>query len=107
MSKLDINIPHNLSTEEALTRIQGMLQKLQQEQKDTIRDVSESWHGNAGEFSFSAKGFALAGKIRVEDNAVNITSDLPFALSFFKGKIADVIREKAGDLLQSDKPAAE
>jgi hypothetical protein len=102
MSKLDINIPHNLSTEEALARVQGLLQKLQKEQRDTIRDVSESWQGNEGQFSFSAKGFALAGKIRVEDKIVNIKSDLPFALSFFKSKIEDVIRGKAGELLNPD-----
>jgi putative polyhydroxyalkanoate system protein len=100
MSKLDINIPHSLSADEALTRIKGLLQKLQNEQKDTVRDVSEHWEGNRGEFSFSAKGFNLSGKIRVEDNAVNINSDLPFTLSFFKGAIADVIRKQAGELLQ-------
>jgi hypothetical protein len=101
MSKLDINIPHELPAEEALSRIQGLLQKLQHEQKDTIRDVAERWEGKRGEFSFSAKGFNLSGKIRVEDNAVNINSDLPFALSFFKSKIADVIKEKASELLHA------
>jgi hypothetical protein len=101
MAKLDITIPHNLSSEEALIRIQGLLKQLQDEQKDTIRNVSEQWNGNEGEFSFSAKGFDLAGKIRVEENAVTINSQLPFALSFFKGAISNVIKEKAGELLSS------
>lgn len=101
MAKLDITIPHQLSSQEALTRVKGLLQQLQQEQKDTIRNVSERWLGNEGEFSFSAKGFDLAGKIRVEDNAVKIDGELPFALSFFKGAISKVIKEKAGELLSS------
>ncbi len=99
MAQLDITIPHGLPTQEALTRIQGLLKKLQLEQKDTIRDVSETWNGNEGEFSFSAKGFDLSGKIKVEENLVSINSKLPFALSFFKGKISQLIKEKAGELL--------
>ena len=101
MAKLDIAIPHSLSQQEALIRIQGLLQKLQQEQKDTIRDVSETWNGNEGEFSFSAKGFDLAGKIRVEENRVSINGQLPFLLSFFKEKISEVIKEKADKLLSA------
>ena len=99
MAKLDIKIPHQLSREEALERVQGMLRKLQAEQKNTIRDVSEKWEGNQGEFSFSAKGFDLSGKIRVEDNFVIIDGQLPFALSFFKSQISRVIEEKAGEVL--------
>jgi hypothetical protein len=101
MAKLDITIPHNLSQGEALTRIQGLLKQLQEEQKDTIRNVSEQWNGNEADFSFSAKGFDLAGKIRVEENSVTINGQLPFALSFFKGAISNVIKEKAGKLLSS------
>ena len=101
MAKLDIAIPHQLPPAEALKRIQGLLRKLQEDQKDMISNVSETWEGNEGEFSFSAKGFDLAGKIRVEDNFVSINGQLPFALSFFKGKISQVIEEKAGKLLAS------
>jgi len=99
MAKLDITIPHSLPKEEALARVQGLLGKLQQEQKDFIKDVSEKWNGNEGEFSFSAKGFDLSGTITVEENNVNINGQLPFALSFFKGMISQVIKEKAGELL--------
>ncbi len=101
MAKLDIEIPHQLPRQEALDRIQGMLRKLQEEQKDTVRNVSEKWEGNEGEFSFSAKGFDLSGKIRVEENSVNINGELPFALSFFKSQISRVIQDKAGALLSS------
>jgi len=101
MATLDIAIPHNLPQQEALTRIQGLLGQLRKEQAGTISDVNEIWNGNEGEFSFSAKGFDLAGKITVEKNQVNINSRLPFALSFFKSKISEVIREKAGELLSA------
>ena len=102
MATLDISIPHQLAPQEALNRIQGLLQQLQRDQADTIKDVKENWNGNEGEFSFSANGFDLFGKIKVEENFVHIDGKLPFALSFFKGKISEVIKEKAGALLSSN-----
>ena len=101
MAKLDIAIPHNLPPQEALTRIQGLLGQLRKEQAGTITDVNETWSGNEGQFSFSAKGFDLSGKITVEENQVRVNGQLPFALSFFKGQISDVIRNKAGELLSA------
>lgn len=101
MAQLDIDLPHELPQQEALTRIQGLLKKLQIEQKDSIKDVSETWNGNEGEFSFSAKGFDISGKIKVEENLVSINGRLPFALSFFKEKISELIKEKAGEILSA------
>ncbi len=101
MANLDIAIPHNLPKQEALTRIQGLLGQLRKEQAGTISHVNETWNGNEGDFSFSAKGFDISGKITVEEDKVSINGQLPFALSFFKGKISQVIREKAGELLSS------
>lgn len=101
MAQLDIDLPHELPQQEALTRIQGLLKKLQLEQKDSIKDVSETWNGNEGEFSFLAKGFDISGKIKVEDNLVSINGRLPFALSFFKEKISGLIKEKAGEILSA------
>ena len=100
MSKLNLNIPHQLSKEEALDRIRHMLENLKKEQKNTISNVKEQWEGDTGNFSFTAKGFKLAGNIQVNDSNVEINSDLPFAVSFFKGKISSLITEKAQELLR-------
>jgi putative polyhydroxyalkanoic acid system protein len=99
MSKLSLNIPHTQTQEEALGRIKQLLGRLQEEQKGTISNVQESWDGPNGNFSFSAKGFNISGNIQVRENEVLLNSDLPFALSFFKGKIASVITDEAGKLL--------
>lgn len=100
MSQLNIDIPHQLSQEEALARIKNLLSNLKEEQKDVISDVSENWQGPKGDFSFSAKGFNLAGNIEVNPSNVSINADLPFALSFFKGMIGNVITQKATALLK-------
>jgi hypothetical protein len=100
MSKLSLNIPHAQTQEEALSRIKQLLGRLQEEQKGTITDVHENWNGPNGNFSFSAKGFKIAGSIQVKDKEVLLESDLPFAVSLFKGQIASIITEKANTLLK-------
>ena len=99
MSKLDIEIPHQLPKEEALSRIKNLLVDLQRDHKDMIKNVSDEWHENEGNFSFNAKGFDISGKIRVDDVKVSLKGDLPFMLSFFKSQISNVIKERAGKLL--------
>lgn len=99
MSKLEVSVPHKLTKEEALTRIQQLMTRLQQEQKDTVQHVTEEWNGNHGQFSFSAKGFNVTGTIDVEDDEVKMEGNLPMMLSFFKDTIANVIKDKAGKLL--------
>lgn len=99
MSKLEMSIPHQLSQQEAVTRIQQLLKKLADEQKDVVSNVKEEWNGNNGQFAFNAKGFDLSGKIQVNPSSVDINADLPFMVSLFSGKIKSIITEKATELL--------
>lgn len=99
MSDLKLSIPHKLSAEEALARIKNLLNDLKNDHQDMVEQVNEDWNGNAGRFSFSVKGFSLSGSIAVSDSAVDIDAKLPFAVSLFKGKISQVITDKAKQLL--------
>lgn len=99
MSQLDISVPHQLPQEEALSRVKNLLAEVQEEQKHLIDDLSEEWDGNNAKFSFNAKGFSLDGTIQVNEKDVTIQGDLPFMLSFFKGKIEEVIKNKAAAIL--------
>ncbi|OJY92173.1 MAG: hypothetical protein BGP13_08390 [Sphingobacteriales bacterium 40-81] len=99
MASLNINIPHSLPKEEALSRIKGLLQQVKGEQANVVSNVQENWEGDKGTFSFSAMGFDLSGLIDVKENGVDINADLPFAVSLFKGKIKELITEKATQLL--------
>jgi hypothetical protein len=99
MSDLNLNIPHKLSSEEALTRIKKLLTSLREEHKDLIDNAQEEWDGTRGKFGFSVKGIDLDGVIDVNSSSVDIHSKLPFMVSFFKGKIAQVITDKATELL--------
>ena len=99
MSNLSLNIPHSQTQEEALSRVKQLLSRLQEEHKGTITNVQETWNGPNGQFSFSAKGFNIAGTIQVRENEVHLESDLPFAVALFKGQIAAMITDKAKALL--------
>lgn len=96
---MNINIPHKLSNDEALSRIKTLLTKLKTEQKDVVSNVREEWNGNKGNFAFTAKGFDVEGVITVNEGMVDIDAKLPFALSLFKGAISKFIKDKAQDLL--------
>ena len=101
MSKLNIKITHHLPQAEALARIKKLLADLRGEQKDMIKDVSETWNGNEGNFRFTLRGFDISGKLEVEAHEVIVKGDIPLVLVFFKGRISDVIKEKAEQLLSS------
>lgn len=99
MAALNINIPHSLPKEEALSRIKGLLQQVKEEQANVVSNIKESWQDDKGEFSFTAMGFDLSGLIDVKDDGIDINAELPFAVSLFKGKIKEIITEKAAQLL--------
>jgi hypothetical protein len=45
-------------------------------------------------------GFDISGTLTVNENSVGLDAELPFAASLFKGKIRELIEEKAGELLK-------
>jgi len=103
MPKIELNIPHELSQSEALTRIQNFLPDLKTEHSDKIKDLEESWNGNTGEFKFKISGFKVSGTLQVGEDFVLINGELPFAALLFKGMIENSIREKAMELLGEKK----
>ncbi len=105
MAHFDMSIPHSLSQQEALQRIQTLLTETKKEHGDKISQLTEKWSGNKGEFSFVIMGFEIAGTLTVNEKNVDLDAELPFAASLFKGKIKELINEKAGELLKPYPPA--
>ena len=99
MSKLNIVVSHQLTQKEAGERIQGLLTQMKRDYGDNIKDLNENWSENSCRFSFTVMGSAITGTLDILSDEVHINGDLPFAASFFKGKIEETIREKATDLL--------
>jgi hypothetical protein len=99
MPKMSIKVPHQLTQEEATTRIHTLLSDLKNEHGDQIRDLKETWNGNRCDFSFKAMGFSTSGTLVVTDSGAELTGNLPFAALPFKGKIEETIRQRAERLL--------
>lgn len=99
MPSIEMSIPHQLGEQEARRRIQELLPKMKADFGDQIKDLKEEWNGNTGRFSFSVMGFSVSGNLIVNESTVDLDGDLPFAATFFKGKIKSVIQEKAQEVL--------
>ena len=99
MPNIEMNIPHKLSQEEALLRIQSLLQKVKAKFANAIRDLKEEWNGNIGSFSFTVKGYEVSGILTVKPSSVELDGKIPFAAAFFKGKIKSVIATEAEKIL--------
>jgi hypothetical protein len=99
MSNLVMQIPHKLSQEEALSRIQKVLQSVQTRFAGQIKDLHQEWNGNTGEFSFSAMNMPVSGTLTVNGQNVELDGKIPLAASMFQGKIKSVIMEEAGKIL--------
>lgn len=99
MPKLNMSVPHQLSKEEAMTRIRTIFQKLKSEHAGRIDDLQEQWTDDGGTFKFSAMGFPVSGSLAVTPADIKISGDLPFAATFFKSRIESTIRDRASELL--------
>lgn len=101
MPKMSMEIPHDLSQEEARTRVQGMISTLREQYGDKISDLHEEWNGDTGKFSLRAMGYKLAGTLQVTDSNVKVDGDLPWAAKPFQGTIEATIRERTERLLKA------
>lgn len=99
MSKLEMNIPHQLEQQEALIRIQTLLKRVEAQFGSQVQDMQQEWSGNEGKFSFKVMNMPVSGTLTVNQTDVSLDSQLPFAAAMFSGKIKSVIMEEAKKVL--------
>lgn len=98
MPSLNISVLHLLPMSEALVQMQNLFNSLQCDEK-RISHVSQKWNGNEGEFTLLFNKFTVFGSIKVQEQLVIVTTNLPFGLYFFRGYINKLIEERAVQLL--------
>ena len=101
MPSMTITVPHQLSEDEAMRRIQSLLSEVKRDHGDRVSDLKETWSANHGEFSFKAMGFSLSGWIDVKPSEVVMKGNYPLAAMPFRGRIESMVRERAEQLLAS------
>ena len=100
MPNIHVAVDHELTQKEALKRIHTLLKDTKKEYGALVTDLEETWKGNEGTFSFSARGYAISGTIDVSSPTVTLDGEVPLALGFFKGKIEGMLRDRAEKLLR-------
>jgi hypothetical protein len=96
---MTMKIPYQISEDEALQRIKGMINELKQQHGNQVSNLKEDWQGNTGTFSLTAQGFNTGGTLTVEPNQVVLNGDIPWAAKPFQGMIEATIRERVDRLL--------
>lgn len=94
-----VSVPHQLSKEEAIERIRGLVSQLRKEYGDQVSDVEEKWSGDRCEFSLRIRRMKLAGSIQVRSSSAEIRGNLPFAARMFEGQARKLIEQRARELL--------
>jgi hypothetical protein len=96
MSKLSLEVPHTLGREEATRRLKDKLPLAQGE----VTDLHHEWNDHTLSFDFQTMGMKIAGTMAVEETAVHVDIDLPWAASMVKGMIEQRVRQELGEVLR-------
>lgn len=94
-----VTVPHQLSQDEALSRIKSLVADLKSQYGNQVSNVTENWHDNACDFSMKLKMFKLSGSILVDDKSAQIRGSMPPGTGRFEGKAKSLIEERAKKLL--------
>lgn len=100
MPKINFEIPHQMSNEEAKDRLQRFVESLESKFQDSVGDLQQSWNGDQLDFGFKTYGIKVAGKIASEEQRVAVDIDLPISAMMFKGKIQSEIQKQLERLLK-------
>ncbi len=91
MPKINLEIPHQLSAEEARNRLERFTEGLPQDQ---VTDLEQSWNGNTLSFGFKTFGIKIGGDLTAADEKLLVNLELPFSAMMFKGKIEAGIKKQ-------------
>jgi putative polyhydroxyalkanoate system protein len=94
MPKFGVRVPHQLTKDEARSRLERFAESLQRKFQDKVSDLKQTWEGDTLRFGFKTYGIQLDGGITVAENELNLAGDIPFSAMMFRGKIESAIREE-------------
>ena len=98
MPKINLEIPHKLSAEDARKRLEKFTESLPQDQ---IKDLEQSWNENTLTFGFKTFGIKIGGDLTAAEEKLLVNLELPFSAMMFKGKIESEIKKQLERLTQS------
>ena len=99
MPNLNISVPHKLQSDVALQRVQSAIKQILTEHQGMIKNLTESWNGQVGEFSATVMGMSISVTLWVTGSEVNITGNYPLAGIIYKKRIESEIKSAAERIL--------
>ena len=100
MPKFNLEIPHQLSAEEAKERLQRFTEALESKFQDPVGELEPSWNGDSLSFGFKTYGIKIQGQIHNQEDKLVMDGELPFSAMMFKGKIESEIRSQIERILK-------
>lgn len=100
MPSLSVKVLHQLPVPEAVNRLQAFLEEVRRDHADRVSNVEGEWSAETLRFGFTAMSMQIRGHLVVSEEHVNVSGNLPFAASLFRGTIESTIREELEKLLR-------
>ena len=95
-----VTIPHNLSRQEATSRVRGGLDQILRLVAGRVQVVQSEWVSDSANLSLRAFGQEFAATIAVDDEQVTIKGTVPLILSAFAEPARKFVKQRGVLLLQ-------
>lgn len=99
MPDVTASIPHQLTPAEAKRRIQEGIAAARREHQSILTSVQETWVEDTLNFSFTAMGQSVSGRLAVEEQVVFVSVALPWFLQMLAGRIKPMIEQQGQRML--------
>lgn len=100
MPKFSVTVDHSSERSLAVQKLREHFEASKEAVAEQVSNVVESWDeaGNL-DFSFSALGFNVKGRMETGDDQVSVKGELPFAALPFRGALENQIAERIRDAI--------
>lgn len=102
MPTVSVTVPHHHDPDEIVRRTQAHIEKLVEDFEG--QDLNIEWQGRQADFSFTSLMFAIKGNVAVDEKAITVSVDLPFAAMLFKDKVEKAIRKNLEKSVADEPP---
>jgi hypothetical protein len=99
MPGFNATVPHTLGADEAATRLKGFVDEVYKRFAGQIQTADGTWNDNVLDFSLTALGMTVKGKLTVDDDVARVEGHLPLAAMPFRGRIQESIASELASAL--------
>jgi monoamine oxidase len=94
MPTFTTEVTHQLSQQEAMVRLDNLIQQVAQKFEQQLSAVDCTWTSNVLGFSLTTKGVTVKGTMTVHANVVQVHGKLPLVALPFRGTIQQSLAQE-------------